>query len=140
MTPREREIADIKARLADAARLAARSERQILDDDFRARLAARYARDTEYVQRINARHLNTYMEYQRAWYNRRAAEQPAHIGPVTSTAAAYQVLGLPPGASYADVRAAYRALALSHHPDRPNGNIAEMIRLNAAHELLKAAL
>lgn len=50
----------------------------------------------------------------------------------------YNILGVPPTASTYDIKKAYRALAMSHHPDRnPNAN-AE-VRFNAikkAYELL----
>lgn len=50
----------------------------------------------------------------------------------------YNILGVPPTASTDDIKKAYRALAMRHHPDRnPNAN-AE-VRFNAikkAYELL----
>lgn len=44
-----------------------------------------------------------------------------------------EVLGIPPGiTSIGIVRAAYKALAMKHHPDRPGGSHDSMTELNAA--------
>jgi hypothetical protein len=50
------------------------------------------------------------------------------------------VLGLHPGASTAEVEAAYRQLAKRWHPDRGGGPEAElrMAQINVAHDLLRA--
>jgi hypothetical protein len=50
------------------------------------------------------------------------------------------VLGLQPGASTAEVEAAYRQLAKRWHPDRGGGPEAElrMAQINVAHDLLRA--
>lgn len=47
----------------------------------------------------------------------------------------YDVLGVPPEADAAEIRAAYRSLALQHHPDR-GGDPAHMQELNAAYAVL----
>jgi hypothetical protein len=52
---------------------------------------------------------------------------------------AYQVLGLPPDAPAAQVKAAYRRLVAEAHPDR-GGDTAEFIRIRAAYEILSAFL
>jgi curved DNA-binding protein CbpA len=54
----------------------------------------------------------------------------------------YAILGLSPGASQAEIRAAYRKLALAHHPDvspagRERGAADDaMSRINEAYETL----
>lgn len=47
------------------------------------------------------------------------------------------VLGIEPGASMDEVRAAYRRLAMQHHPDR-GGGPEEFQRVKAAFEALRA--
>ena len=47
----------------------------------------------------------------------------------------YQTLGLKNFASVADVKSAYRKLALTHHPDR-GGEIRKMQEINIAYEYL----
>jgi DnaJ-class molecular chaperone len=44
--------------------------------------------------------------------------QKCHEGPGNIMADPYGVLGLPVGAAAADVKQAFRKLALQHHPDR----------------------
>ncbi|OYV41242.1 MAG: molecular chaperone DnaJ [Acidocella sp. 20-61-6] len=54
----------------------------------------------------------------------------------------YQILGVKPDASAADIRAAYRSLAKKHHPDLNPGNKAAEERfkqVSAAHEFLSDA-
>ena len=61
---------------------------------------------------------------------------------------AYRLLKLPLGASYPEVRQAWRAQMRIHHPDRVAAHGAEALeraereaqRLNAAHERLKEHL
>jgi len=48
----------------------------------------------------------------------------------------YDALQLPPDASTAQVRAAWRRLAAQHHPDRGGLDAAAMARLNQAYEVL----
>lgn len=50
-------------------------------------------------------------------------------------AEAYHVLGLQPGASKRDIRAAYRSLILKHHPDR-GGSPERAAKINWARDLL----
>jgi hypothetical protein len=57
----------------------------------------------------------------------------------SEVAAAYARLGLPPGASSADVKAARRRLARSHHPDA-GGEHAAMAAVNAAADTVAAWL
>ncbi len=52
---------------------------------------------------------------------------------------AYQTLGLPPEATAAQVKAAYRRLATETHPDR-GGEAAAFIRVRAAYEIVAAFL
>ena len=48
----------------------------------------------------------------------------------------YTTLGVPPTASQAEIRAAYRRLALEHHPDRNTRGVDRMARVNAAYAVL----
>jgi molecular chaperone DnaJ len=48
----------------------------------------------------------------------------------------YAALGVPPSATRVAIRAAYRALARRHHPDR-GGDASRMAALNAAWHILK---
>lgn len=50
----------------------------------------------------------------------------------TDVAAAFRVLGLPPGAPLEDVRAAYKRLALRCHPDKPGGSLEAFNRVHTA--------
>lgn len=52
----------------------------------------------------------------------------------------WQVLGVDPGASAAEISAAYRRLAADAHPDRPGGSDAAMARLNAARDAAKRGI
>ena len=45
----------------------------------------------------------------------------------------YGVLGIAPGASETEVKAAYRAMARRHHPDMHSG-ASEAVRQNAEHK------
>ena len=48
----------------------------------------------------------------------------------------YDTLGVPLGASPAEIRAGYRKAAAAAHPDREGGSTGAMQRVNAAHECL----
>ena len=48
----------------------------------------------------------------------------------------YLALGLPPTASLADVKRAYRELAKRHHPDASKGSVARFLEIQAAYEML----
>ena len=48
----------------------------------------------------------------------------------------YAVLGLKPGASAREIKAAFRRLAMKHHPDRPDGDEARFRSVRAAYEAL----
>jgi len=54
-------------------------------------------------------------------------------------AAACRTLGLPPGASWEEVRAAYRARIQVAHPDRAGGTTEQAATLNAAYAALLQA-
>jgi molecular chaperone DnaJ len=57
------------------------------------------------------------------------------LAPSISTANPYQVLGVTPQASGAEIKAAYRALVKQHHPDA-GGDDTTILALNAAWEVL----
>ena len=54
----------------------------------------------------------------------------------TSAPSHYTTLGVAPTASQAEIRAAYRRLALEHHPDRNTRGVDRMARVNAAYAVL----
>jgi len=56
------------------------------------------------------------------------------------TEAAYEVLGLEPGAGPEAVRAAYRERVKDAHPDTPGGSAEEFIRVREAYEYLRERL
>lgn len=48
----------------------------------------------------------------------------------------YEVLGVKPDASAAEIKAAYRRLSKQHHPDRPGGDHNKMTQLTLAYRIL----
>jgi hypothetical protein len=63
----------------------------------------------------------------------------ASIGSAEQSADAYARLGLAPGASFADVKRAYRRLAMDHHPDRVgSGGVREFLAIKAAYDWIAA--
>ena len=54
----------------------------------------------------------------------------------TSAPSHYTTLGVAPTASQSEIRAAYRRLALEHHPDRNTRGVDRMARVNAAYAVL----
>ena len=54
----------------------------------------------------------------------------------TSAPSHYTTLNVAPTASQAEIRAAYRRLALEHHPDRNTRGVDRMARVNAAYAVL----
>ncbi len=105
------------------------------------------------AERITGRHLTIIEPYwARAWNRmlrgeaapepkkQRTARDQAGSGPLHSTPrSAWSVLGLPAGASLADVKRAYRKLALETHPDR-GGNAEAFTEVQRAYERLSARL
>lgn len=61
---------------------------------------------------------------------------PEEITPPRTRAEAYTVLGVPPGASFDQVKKAYRSRAWTAHPDQ-DGTPGEWLRVSAAWELLR---
>jgi hypothetical protein len=55
---------------------------------------------------------------------------------VTSRGDPYRVLGVPQGASIAEVKRAYRLLAKRNHPDAGEGSLARFLEIQAAYEML----
>lgn len=54
----------------------------------------------------------------------------------TSAPSHYTTLGVAPSATHAEVRAAYRRLALAHHPDRNENGEERMARINSSFAVL----
>ena len=62
--------------------------------------------------------------------------RPQHSIDFTSAPSHYTTLGVAPTASQSEIRAAYRRLALEHHPDRNTRCVDRMARVNAAYAVL----
>lgn len=52
----------------------------------------------------------------------------------------YEILGVPLGASQADIKKAYRKLSLILHPDKDTGNEKEFMKLSKAYQVLLLCL
>jgi DnaJ-domain-containing protein 1 len=65
---------------------------------------------------------------------------PFDIGAVKEIPRATQVLGVRVGATEAEIKAAYKRLAMAHHPDRPGGSAEKMKHINEAREILLQGL
>jgi DnaJ-domain-containing protein 1 len=48
----------------------------------------------------------------------------------------YEILGVAPGASFEDIKAAYRRACLKRHPDMPGGSHEAMVELNTAYAFI----
>jgi molecular chaperone DnaJ len=55
---------------------------------------------------------------------------------MNGTGGHYRTLGVPPDATTEEIRAAYRALARRHHPDRSPHDAGAMARINEAYRVL----
>ena len=65
---------------------------------------------------------------------------PFEIGAVKEIPRATQVLGVRVGATEAEVKAAYKRMAMAWHPDRPGGSAEKMKDINEAREILLQGL
>jgi phage-related minor tail protein len=65
---------------------------------------------------------------------------PFEMGAVKEIPRATQVLGVRVGATEAEVKAAYKRMAMVWHPDRPGGSAEKMKDLNEAREVLLQGL
>ena len=54
---------------------------------------------------------------------------------VTGEKSLYEALELPRNATDADVKRAYKRLALIHHPDKPSGNTEKFNLISKAYEV-----
>lgn len=52
----------------------------------------------------------------------------------------HDVLGVAPDAPLFEVRAAYKKLAMKHHPDRAGGDLARFQEVQAAYDALRTKL
>lgn len=73
--------------------------------------------------------------------NRRRPEHDDHRNPFDISAVkeiprAMQVLGVGVGATEAEIKAAYKRMAMVWHPDRPGGSAEKMKHINEAREIL----
>ena len=65
---------------------------------------------------------------------------PFEMGAVKEIPRATQVLGVRVGATEAEIKAAYKRMAMVWHPDRPGGSAEKMKDLNEAREILLQGL
>ena len=65
---------------------------------------------------------------------------PFEIGAVKEIPRATHVLGVRVGATEAEVKAAYKRMAMVWHPDRPGGSAEKMKDINKAREVLLQGL
>jgi DnaJ-class molecular chaperone len=77
--------------------------------------------------------------------NRRRPDQddrrnPFEMDAVKEIPRATQVLGVRAGATEAEVKAAYKRMAMAWHPDRPGGSAEKMKDINEARETLLQGL
>lgn len=77
--------------------------------------------------------------------NRRRREQDYHSNPFDTGAVkeiprAKQILGVGVGATEAEIKEAYKRMAMLWHPDRPGGSAEKMKDINEAKEILLQAL
>lgn len=77
--------------------------------------------------------------------NRRRTHQddrrnPFDLGTVKEIPRASQVLGVRIGATEAEIKAAYKKMAMVWHPDRPGGSAEKMKDINDAKEILLQGL
>lgn len=49
----------------------------------------------------------------------------------------HEILGVARGASFEEIRTAYKRLAMRWHPDRPNGDAEQFQRINQAFETIQ---
>lgn len=84
-----------------------------------------------------AKGLNAYIQQRAEAKSRRPPPSPK-VDPAVQYARDVQLLGVPPGASAAQIQRAYRALARRHHPDR-GGDAEAMTAINLAYARLTKA-
>jgi DnaJ-class molecular chaperone len=110
--------------------------------------------EAEYWARTEERRRTIYEELWRAdeervrkqrerdpYNNRRRREHddgrnPFDLGTVKEIPRAAQVLGVRAGATEAEVKAAYKRMAMVWHPDRPGGSAEKMKEINEARDIL----
>lgn len=87
-------------------------------------------RTGNWMARIALRHLRAEKIRERQAHS---PPPPRYAQDPKSIAECYKTLGIPPGSSVAEVKNAYRKLALIHHPDL-GGNPQEFIRIHRLYE------
>lgn len=103
----------------------------------KASLSERRPRHTVYVTDFWGKHLETKEFYGSVFWNRHKHEAPHERNddpPVERVAGdgPHAVLGVRSDASSDEIRSAYRALALKHHPDH-GGSVERMREINLAY-------
>lgn len=115
-----------------------RAEDETLKEWQRAEEESRKAK-AEYARRAEEEVFRKFQQHwEKTFYGRRSAWEDVfnRAGFSQANPSAYDILGVKPGSSKAEITKAYRRLAMKHHPDRPGGNKEKFQEIKRAKEQL----